>query len=460
MRLSQGQQGMGLKGVPNIGLLPECHGIYGVSGSGGTMDLVGIRSRSAGSNVDAKTESGSAYDEQMAISDGGISILRPFNSFPKTRLLATCADNGVPFVTDPTNFDFALTPRNTVRYLLSSHRLPQTFQPPSILKMIEEGKAMEERLTATSNSILRELRTINFDRRSGKLLIQFPHSLETAVSDPKIQDNLTKGSTPVGQEKASALSIRRILDLVSPSEDSSVRLEDCQQLLDKIFTKRNATEETTGPSPDKFTLGGVQFQRVKSNAKSPQPNNTWLLTRELFRSTQTKPITTINLPEKHSHNTLNSSHWSDWHLWDNRYWIRVQPNTRNNNITIRPLEESDLSYIRQNPTLITTRQNIHAQGTNGHYTRIKREKFNRLLSDSAPGRIRYTLPVLAEATGQKRVLALPTLGIVLPSPEVVLSATSSQGTVAHHPNSQPSIKWEIMYKRVDPEVLELTQTVV
>src|SRR5699024_10887789 len=98
------------------------------------------------------------------------------------------------------------------------------------------------------------------------------------------------------------------------------------QIPDKIFTRRDATEETAGPSPDKFTLGGVQFQRVKSNDNPPQPNNTWLLTRELFRSTQTKPITTISLPEKHNHNTLNSSHWSDWHLWDNRYWIRVQPN--------------------------------------------------------------------------------------------------------------------------------------
>ncbi|KAK2766950.1 hypothetical protein FQN54_006265 [Arachnomyces sp. PD_36] len=461
MRLSQGQRGLGLKGVPKVGHLPECHGIYGVSGSGTTMDLTDIKSRRIRSDAEKSTETGSNMpDGQIPISDGGISILRPLNSFQKARLLATCNDNGVPFVNDPTNFDFGLTPRNTVRYLLSSGRLPEKFQPLSILKMIKEGKAMDEHLTTGSSSVLKESKILKFDRRLGKLLIQFPPSSDLGTPDPKTRTLFNEDFNV--KEKAEALTIRRIIDLVSPGGDNAVGLEDCQKLVGRIFPKDNETQNST--ARNKFTLSGVQFEKMGS----AQPN-TWLLTREPFRSTQEKPATTITIPSRSTSNNgdlTTTTPWSEWHLWDNRYWIRVQAShsplengkyldsTKPLNIIIRPLEKSDLPYIRQHPRLIKrTVSKTDGSQENPADSYITISDFGRLLSSCAPGNTRFTIPVLAEATGEKRVLALPTLGITVPSEPSMVQGEEEQDYL-------PALRWEVRYKKVDPEVLGLTQAVV
>ncbi|KIK58145.1 hypothetical protein GYMLUDRAFT_202578 [Collybiopsis luxurians FD-317 M1] len=48
-------------------------------------------------------------------------IIRPLLTFPKDRLLATCEENGLPYVTDTTNFQPEVTLRNAIRKWLANN---------------------------------------------------------------------------------------------------------------------------------------------------------------------------------------------------------------------------------------------------------------------------------------------------------------------------------------------------
>ena len=155
-RLATGARGVGLAGIPQVARIPECHGLYGVSGSGGSVTL---------SRPEPEQE------QKNQISTGGISICRPLLSFPKTHILATCHEHHIPFVNDPTNFDPTLTPRNAIRSLLSSNRLPRALAPPSILSLIKTSRALIRDSVDLSNGVLGCCRLLEFNLSSGTMVV-------------------------------------------------------------------------------------------------------------------------------------------------------------------------------------------------------------------------------------------------------------------------------------------------
>ena len=488
VRLSRGHRGTGLKGFASVACIPECHGMYGVSGSGSVLSLKDIRSRSKQDETEERPESGpntrlpknSARDKQMPISEGGKFIMRPFHSIPKARLLSTCMENGVPFVSDPTNFDYTLTPRNTVRHLLSSDHAPRSFEPASILPLIKESNSSSELLTAASDSILAESRIRSLDRRSGRLLIEFPSFPGVTVPDPP---NTAEVDEEFGRERqVQAIAIRRVLDLVSPRQDNKVRLEQLRPIPEKIFPKDDGTTNLS-VSPNTFTLGGVQFQPAEPGDRTAKPN-TWILTREPFSNRRKSTITTAipSITGLGSDRQAADVVWSDWHLWDNRYWIRARAimDRRGNrsadpiSITIRPLEAIDIEYIRHRFVDVNRKAREATERSRNsqspirkqyHYMTMGPVAFSALLADCAPRKLRFTLPVIAEAGGEGRVLELPTLGLYVPpgpGPDVKRGENSQQGPADMSSDTRDqhhlwTLKSEIKYKSVDPEVLKLTQ---
>jgi hypothetical protein len=119
--------------------------------------------------------------------------------------------------------------------------------------------------------------------------------------------------------------------------------------------------------------------------------------------------------------------WSRWIFWDCRYWIRICCSGIDylQNCTIRPFQASDAADLR---TKIDYEQ---------------RETLTNLLRDAAPGKVKYTLPIITDDQG---VRAFPTLDFVVPE-----HRKNNLGNI----NSKPRLlSWNVKYKHIDDTVIE------
>ncbi|OJJ50933.1 hypothetical protein ASPZODRAFT_11774 [Penicilliopsis zonata CBS 506.65] len=380
-RLACGAKGAGLAGIAPVAKIPECHGLYGVSESGlQTKWESPVTTES--SAMTGKTSDG-------VVSSGGILLVRPLLEFPKAQLQATCASNGIPFVTDATNFDTSLTPRNAIRSLLvhGGRRLPRALRTDSILSLIASSRDRLYEADRKSDHLLSLFHLETFDPRTGLLRVQFPRTQ-------------TQTETQVA-----SLTLRRVAELVSPFPDNHFPLRSYGQFVGDVFN-HSETDSTTKKKKKKktaFTVGGVMFTPGHGERE-------WLLSRQPFWRHRS-PVTHID-----GSSTPGGTDFSPWTLWDNRFWIRISstsPSSKVSDLLIRPLWASDLSAKESSPDTTTT--------------------LRKLLASHAPGPIRFTLPVLACAsTGEP--LALPTLG----------------STFSGCPDT---LRWEWMFKSVDVDAL-------
>ncbi|PYI11150.1 adenine nucleotide alpha hydrolases-like protein [Aspergillus sclerotiicarbonarius CBS 121057] len=488
-RLCTGAKGAGLAGIPPVTRIPECHGLFGVAESGSSVTLKPARDtrfRITHANelqVLPPQTAGKKEEQEYRISTGGISICRPLLAFPKTNLLATCHENNVPFVSDPTNFDPTLTPRNAIRSLLSENKLPRALHPPSILSLIQKSNALLQSATDSSNDLLKQCTLLSLAPSTGTMILNFPQPSHNdhqpnSNPDPQIQ----------------SLTLRRITELISPFPENHFPLRSFEPFISRIFPSFSPTKKDSLPQKQKqlpkqlpFTLGGLMFQPLHWNQPPPTTttnptnqnttSNTWLLSRQPYMRNR-HPILpiTIPIPTPHLPNTPNpnptphpnpQNDTSTWHLWDNRYWFRItatlkpmnlplqhtqsqsqsspspspspeqNPKHPSNNISllIRPLQKSDLQVIR-------TAERAEAGKEKGKSALMER------LGRDAPGLVRFTVPVLVmpgevSGSGVDVPLALPTMDLWLPG------AAEVQKTAPW------DIRWEWRYKMIDRELLEL-----
>ncbi|PKY03617.1 adenine nucleotide alpha hydrolases-like protein [Aspergillus campestris IBT 28561] len=402
-RLCTGARGAGLAGIPPVTGIPECHGLYGMSGSGLEM---GLTSRPGGLDLDSYSGSNLESDpspRNVTISTGGISICRPLLTFPKSNLVATCEANGVPFVTDKTNFDPTLTPRNAIRSLLAENRLPRALQPPSILSLIKASQDLLRDSTRLSNRLLRECRILELNLSAGTMTVKFPS--ETVIDEHVHSQDERDPTQRIRQIQA--LSLRRITEILSPFPENHFSLRGFEKFIDRVFLSTSQTQKDK--QKQAFTLGGVLFKPLLRKGNR-EWDNTWLVSRQPFMRHRlpTLPFD-ISIPsppasssspdqqKKQSQNQNQESNYTPWQLWDNRYWFRFalvpehiipisqldsthsstplssppsqtgtkassspppssntkppqRPTTENPNsvsLTLRPLQQSDLEYLRK-----------------------------------------------------------------------------------------------------------------
>ncbi|KAE8358027.1 PP-loop family-domain-containing protein [Aspergillus caelatus] len=452
-RLCTGAKGAGLAGIPEVTRIPECHGIYGVSESGSSYTVPSGPQPSRNDTI---------------VSTGGILICRPLLPFPKSSLLATCHENSIPYVSDPTNFDPTLTPRNAIRSLLAENKLPKALQGPSILSLINSSQSLLRNSTSLSNTLLTSCKINQLNLPAGTITLTFPSKpidptsfLNTvpnnANTKTKAKDN-DKENQRIHQIKC--LTLRRITDLLAPFPENHFPLRSFESFTDLVFP----TQDQPEPKQRKpFTLGGVMFQPVKTKGDqdtisteadpSTKGDNTWLLSRQPFMRNRL-PTLRVEVPASGL-----SACYTSWKLWDNRFWVRfsITPEQGSHgtgvevaqetskeeviSLLVRPFQPSDLQAIR--------RVVYERGGRSEKKKRVDPALVGLLdqLGKEAPGQTRFSLPLVVIEKGScgfeyDLPVGLPTLDLWFPGMWESLQIPGR-------------LRWEWMYKMIDNKPMKL-----
>lgn len=501
-RLSTGARGLGLGGIPEVARIPECHGLFGASESWSTTSIpikpatmpqtrVRFNDRNHGliTVSDSSTESieypngiSSDLTSHIKIASPGIFLCRPLLSFTKASILETCHKNQVPYVSDPTNFDPTLTPRNAIRSLRTSNSLPRALESQSILSLIRSSQDLLHRSNELSDSLLSsQCRILDFNPKAGSAVIQFLEP-SPASMDPQLA-TLSASQT----RQIQTLVLRRITELVSPFPDSHFSLRSYESFVYNMFSdpegdsleNRTSTPGQNTSPRQSFTLAGVLFQRLANEAtkstygigeKDPRArgDNIWLLSRQPFMKDR-DPVTQVNVSP--------NGNFTPWTLWDNRYWMRLRlvPSDPERDpselgtklskvpLTIRPFHKLDVERVRRDTINSrpqgTKKNSLVERDTPGTFEHLK-----ALLSTEAPSQLRFTLPVVSREGINSRPgkpldqkvrqqLALPTLDYRLSGHLAEYSSQSEVELV--HLRWRWKLKWQWMYKMIDTEALRL-----
>lgn len=546
VRLSEGHSRSGLAGFDELGAIPENSGRHGIWKSGSRMSFRSMYRHGSiiveDSSRAAAAEKSLPYqlDLQPFIATGGVHLCRPFRTISKSRLLATCHDAGLPFVTDPTNLDPTLTDRNAVRHLLASGDLPQALQPDSLSDLVQSTREAKIEDFRRSDAFAQSCKILSFDLRSGCAVVQFPSSqqLDSIRVTTETGASRSTGSL-LGTQ---ALTMRRFNDIVCARQSTDG--DTFASAAPAVFPRRDhhLSPGSPTPPPKTFTLGSVLWTPVKQSSGRETKNlhpgdftqrsqplvpenlepNIWLLSRRLQPKTSVRPVVDFQLkiPAFSSRDANVASKWTDWQLWDERYWISIQITREVENdgnaatdaceaeyfpattvpITMRPLEEGDITTITEQ--LEHGQTEIHVPPTtaitNPSTGWVNHTMFKRLLHAIAPGNIRFTLPVLcgteyistlptqtqteAQASGGGEIYGLPSIYarttrricVHHPSPSQTFGSASpypatstefkeqkngviqSQQQQHQGPVSYWNLNWRIEYKHVDPDLVRLT----
>ncbi|KAJ5327285.1 hypothetical protein MYU51_017795 [Penicillium brevicompactum] len=500
-RLSSGARGLGLGGIPEVARIPECHGLFGASESWSTTSIpikpdnmpqarVRFNDRNhglitlsrPGVELEGSNEISCERTSSVKVASPGIFICRPLLQFTKASLLATCHKNNVPYVSDPTNFDPTLTPRNAIRSFRTSKSLPHALESQSILSLIRSSQDLLHRSTELSDSLLSsQCRILDFNPRAGSAVIQFLDP-SPASMDPQLA-TLSAHQT----RQIQTVVLRRITELVSPYPDSHFPLRSYEPFVSNMFSDaeddsgaKAASAPNEAPRPrQSFTLAGVMFQRLANQtavsvsgnevkATRAGGDNIWVLSRQPFMKDR-DPVTKMNVSP--------TGNFTPWFLWDNRFWMRMRlvPNEPDRDpnelgaklsqvpVTIRPFHKLDIERVRRDTV------NSRPQGEKKNSVVERQipgtfENLKAFLSAEAPSQIRFTLPVVArEGINSKpgkpldqkvrQQLALPTLDYRLSAHSAEYTSQSEVELV--HLRWRWKLKWQWMYKMIDTEALRL-----
>lgn len=445
LRLVQGHNCMGLQGIHSLARMPECWGIHGVHQSGfrernETMAAKDIFWRiRPGKQLDLLQElqeqpsSSMPFEPAMSFEDGGVTIHRPLLEFSKDRLIATCEALGVQWVEDETNRDPTKTPRNAIRYLLRDGRLPRSLQKPSLLALRHRMCVKAKGRIVRANKAFERCDISMLDTRIGGLVVRLPNRVAGTHAVPPAY----RHKSVIDAEYQAALMLRQLLAIVSPQQEIS--LQSLEFAIDSIFPD---IKTPTATNRDKLllqlTAGGVSLQRVHSPWQRSDDKNAlklealldnefvWALTRQPFANgenptIQISPAKRYPIPESQPSSLLTQSVFQ---LWDSRYWIRVY-NPTAFALRLQPLRPEHLRQLRSSLTVQESKP------------------LDELLQIAAPGKVRFTLPVLLqERDGREEVVALPTLKWA-------------------NPASGKGVQWEVRYKNVTlPQQTDVRRVII
>lgn len=439
MRLAHGHRGLGLLGMkPNM-QIPECYGMYGVHDSGAVGETFregqhtdcGVYKDHRESSIfgdltkfPCKPASSGSLG-QMQLENGGIRVLRPLLQYNKERLIATCLEDDTPWFEDHTNADPTLTARNSVRHIYKKHSLPPALRKDAIIALSTKWQRKKDTLNSEVLLLLNHCSIRAFEPRTGTVIAQFPNFISSEIGQAREEDNT---AIQHQRELASTL-LRYAISIVKPNEH--VPVTTLGPARDAIFPELSQANMRRIARVNTFTVAGVLFQRkelqdshVMGDATSginleeqkrhkdlmPMQDEEWFLSRQPHQS-KPERHSTLEFPPQSAYNGATDG----WKLYDGRYWIRISNHTTND-IRVRHLQAEDLQ-----PFTATLK------------TRI-RKIFKTCLKTMAPGKVRFTLPVieLAGAGPRERglVLAVPTFDVSIP-------------------DAKKFMKYEIRYKKVE-----------
>lgn len=441
MRLANGQRGLGLQGMKPSGEIPECWGMYDVHLSGAfergkPADWKRIRQYNR--RKAKKTTSVREDDQEMEveIEAGGVKIYRPLLGFSKDQLIATCQAKKIHWVEDHTNHDPTQTPRNAIRHLLESSSLPPALRKESLVNLSIKMQRKTEFRTKRVEDLFHACEIIDFRTRSGSLTIRFPKNLLAHSStDPLVRIRQVDRAS-----YTAAALIKRVLEIVTPQE--TVPIRDLSSAVRAIFpdldpAALDSSAASIKPAPTPFAIASVYCQPLphplshspgshptpQENPAPPlDPHHAWRLSRQphiLHLNSGTR-LPTCSFPPALRVPVGVIPAWSEWQLYDGRFWIRVW-NTTTDTLVVRPFAEEEFKLFRMA---------LHAQTT---------MKFDERIAEEAPGGVRWTLPVLAREaeTGAD--------GSAKRNGEMVAAVSLGIGVW----ELEGKVRWEVRFRAVD-----------
>lgn len=475
-RLATGARHTGLGGIQEVAPIPECHGIFGVSESGSSIQLSEVQNHvsnrpplvqfnqknKAQISWPPKGRMRQPEPTKLSIATGGISLCRPLLTFPKTMLLETCHQNKIPYVSDPTNFDPTLTPRNAIRDMLAHNYLPRALQPASIRSLMESSKDALRVSAQSSDQLLADrCRVLDFNPKTGIMIVQILQ-VHTS-SDPLLATHSTEQIRDI-----QSFTLRRITELVSPTPAYQYPLRNFEPFVSQAFKSPRHGDSNNHNLSRPFTLGSVMFYPLtwnplvssKDPRQAPSSNErTWMVSRQPFPRYQL-PVSEFEVPFPGPEQSPKESSYGPWLLWDDRFWFRYSlariqgseqgkchsstHETKTLPLVIRPFQLSDWITLRHGDEKWSRRL----------------EHLRRDLQDNAPDSTRFTIPLLtrgvSKGSGQEQsdkfaeLLALPTLSFSL--------SAQPQGynqIEISHEGQRWKLGWQWMYKSIDTEALRL-----
>lgn len=371
----------------------------------------------------ASQSSSLVYPKLINTLNGRISIAprldlrlhRPLLNFSKARILATCRANNIPFFSDPTNFDPQITLRNSVRHLRANFRLPRALCEDSILKVHVRALDRLSQVELEAQDLLDAVHITSFDLRSGSLTLTLPKLLEV-----------------LGREhlETRISFLAQILRLVSPIDDYEMSKSSQQNAARLIFPSASSAPDSRGASASStdFAVNQVLMTKQLQETASNHPHYvSWRLSRQPFTRVQLQRLSRMFTYRPTTKHDASTEFWSEWIFWDGRYWIRICCSSIDylQSCTVRAFQASDAADLR------TT------------LDRESRATIANLLHDAAPGKVRYTLPVITDDWG---VRAFPTLDFAIPE---------HRKDTLDNMNSKPGLlSWNVKYKHIDHKVIE------
>lgn len=241
----------------------------------------------------------------------GIYIGRPLLNCSKIRLKRTIRDAQVPWFEDKTNTDPTFTKRNTIRKLLYSKpcRLPRALQKPALVRMAYSAARWNLSITLKAQRVLSDECRVRVNSKTGSLAMTVPETTLRQIEE-KEANVLVKVLTLAAE-------------MVTPLR--TVKRKSMINAFANIFGRDSTV-------PITFTAAGLSWSRDDDRT---------LTLRRVPHSLRTLDQATVHVKLEGPKN------WTEWILWDGRWWIRLQslgPNPKE--VIIRPLQLQDMKQLR------------------------------------------------------------------------------------------------------------------
>jgi tRNA(Ile)-lysidine synthase len=272
------------------------------------------------------------------VEDGGVNIYRPLLQFGKDRLIATCEANNVPWFEDRTNNDRTLTMRNAVRYMYKNFELPKALQKPAVLELSRTANRFAESQDAEADRLLQRTIIHDLQPQVGTMVVQFPEL-------PPIESRRCRRGSQQWRQRlrhkrtVAALLVQRIIDLVTPDLQlpTPANLHNVVQRLFPALQGLPPARTAASPAAKAFPIAGLHFMPIDSTPPSvsrstPAHPRTWYIARLPYSRDQPLPIERTAYwsdvhnwasPKRRWAKVWKWSSWMKWFLFDGRFWIRL-----------------------------------------------------------------------------------------------------------------------------------------
>lgn len=237
-----------------------------------------------------------------------INLMRPLLDFEKDELYQICKENNVEWFEDHTNFDPTFTSRNAIRKILAEEKslLPKALQKSELIKTLKKFQEKRDSFDREIDELMEIL--------SDNYKLQLDESMARVTFTEFEGFHLLKTSTL-------ALLLQRITNRIIPVKDSGYSSSRFYKLATEIkAVKRNPGSDYISPAENKkvFTSCKLSWQLYPARSLETEEGYTttvykWTVERQPpYRSKETSLL------------FLAQNEWSEYKLFDDRFWVRVK----------------------------------------------------------------------------------------------------------------------------------------